>query len=46
MLLTGTIGQNIQNDHFGALFRAHSARKWSFDFGTYQLIVPALNLKT
>jgi hypothetical protein len=31
----------IYNNHFGPLFR-----NWSFDFGAYQLIVPALDLKT
>jgi hypothetical protein len=31
----------IYNNHFGPLFR-----NWSFDFGAYQLIVPALALKT
>jgi len=24
----------------------HSTRKWPFNFGTHQLIVPALNIKT
>jgi len=36
----------IKDNPFGALRRAHSAQKWPFDFGTYQLIVPALNLET
>jgi len=50
-LRAGTISwydpkSKIQNNHFGALFRAQIAQKWPFDFGTYQLIVLALNLKT
>jgi hypothetical protein len=36
----------IKNNLLGALFRTWRAQKRSFDFGTYQLIVPALNLKT
>ncbi len=41
--------KNSKKKIFLELVLVHSVRKWSFpkiDFGTCQLIVPALNLKT